>query len=158
MPKTHIINPNTKRMIGIKTKTAIRLAKTGALNDEETELVLNANTVSVAGNQNPEPPEPIVQEPEKQTIQEPSQSPKDFKQMKKKIKKIAQENKDQFEGISQAQADELLKKMLYEKLCVSKSEKTSRTSKKKKVKKKKHVVVQSESEESDESEESSEDW
>ena len=148
--QTHIINPNTKRTIGIKTKTAIRLAKTGLLNEKETELVLNANK-----------PEPETQEP--------AQSPKDFKQesepviiadpkskkkIKKELKEIAQENKEQFVGISQEQADELLKKMLYEKLFVNKPT----TDKKKKKKKKKQVVVQSESEDSEESESSESDW
>ena len=155
--QTHIINPNTKRTIGIKTKTAIRLAKTGLLNEKETELVLNANKTEPA--QSPE-----------DFKQEPAQSPKDFKQesepviiadpkskkkIKKELKEIAQENKDQFVGISQEQADELLKKMLYEKLFVNKP--TSDIKKKKK-KKKKQVVVQSESEDSEESESSESDW
>ena len=158
--QTHIINPNTKRTIGIKTKTAIRLAKTGLLNEKETELVLNANKT-----------EQTIQEPEKQTIQEPAQSPvckPDFKQesepviiqpenssktkkIKKELKEIAQENKEQFVGISQEQSDELLKKMLYEKLFVNKP-----TSDKKKKKKKKRVIVQSSSDDSDSDSES--DW
>ena len=158
--QTHIVNPNTKRTIGIKTKTAIRLAKTGLLNEKETELVLNANKT-----------EQTIQEPEKQTIQEPAQSPvckPDFKQepqpviiqpensskkkkIKKELKEIAQENKEQFVGISQEQSDELLKKMLYEKLFVNKP-----TSDKKKKKKKKRVIVQSSSDDSDSDSES--DW
>ena len=73
------------------------------------------------------------------------------------MKEIAQENKDQFVGISQEQADELLKKMLYEKLFVNKPTSDIKKKKKKK-KKKKQVVVQSESEDSEESESSESDW
>ena len=76
------------------------------------------------------------------------------KKIKKELKEIAQENKEKFVGITQEQSDELLKKMLYEKLFVNKPT----IDKKKKKKKKKHVVVQSESEDSEESESSESDW
>ena len=162
--QTHIINPKTKRMIGVTTKTAIRLAKTGALNEEETKLVLNANKL-----QQSEPSETLHVIEEKQ-VQSPVCKP-DFKQepqpviiqpenssktkkIKKELKEIAQENKEKFVGITQEQSDELLKKMLYEKLFVNKPT----IDKKKKKKKKKHVVVQSESSDSEESDSEESDW
>ena len=159
--QTHIINPKTKRMIGVTTKTAIRLAKTGALNEEETELVLNANkrqqseppetppNVEVKQSQSPVCKPDFKQESEPVIIQ-PENSSK-TKKIKKELKEIAQENKEKFVGITQEQSDELLKKMLYEKLFVNKP-----TIDKKKKKKKKHVVVQSSSDDSDSDSES--DW
>ena len=149
--QTHIVNPKTNRLIKIGSKQAIRLAKEGIITLPETAYVIE----------------------EKQTIQEPAQSPcsrrePDFKQepqpviiqpenssktkkIKKELKEIAQENKEKFVGISQEQSDELLKKMLYEKLFVNKP-----TSDKKKKKKKKRVIVQSSSDDSDSDSES--DW
>lgn len=151
--QTHIINPQTKRMIGVKTKTAVRLAKTGVLEEKETQLVLDAN----------KPELPVVQEDARGTDsqtqpivkEEIQSSKKQTKKIKKEMKEIANENKEKFVGISQHEADELLKKMLYEKLFVSKPPKTE-----KKKKKKKRVVVQSSSSDSSESSESSEseDW
>ena len=153
--QTHIINPNTKRTIGIKTKTAIRLAKTGLLNEKETELVLNANKTEPA--QSPEDfkqePEPVVIQPGMCEANERANHNNHHKtkKIKKELKEIAQENKEKFVGITQEQSDELLKKMLYEKLFVNKP-----TIDKKKKKKKKHVVVQSSSDDSDSDSES--DW
>jgi hypothetical protein len=172
--QSHIINPKTKRMIGVKTKTAIRLAKTGLLNEKETELVLNANKTEPETQEPAQSPcsrrepdfkqesEPVVIQPGTSETSErtnhnkanerANQNPdKSKKKIKKELKEIAQENKEQFVGISQEQSDELLKKMLYEKLFVNKP-----TSDKKKKKKKKRVIVQSSSDDSDSDSES--DW
>ena len=86
--------------------------------------------------------EPVIIQPENSSK---------TKKIKKELKEIAQENKEKFVGITQEQSDELLKKMLYEKLFVNKP-----TSDKKKKKKKKRVIVQSSSDDSDSDSES--DW
>lgn len=138
--QSHIINPNTKRMISVKSKQAIRLAKTGSLSPADQELVLQANKKEEPEVQSP--PEE-VQSPEE--VKEPviiQSEAQNKRKLKKELKNIANENKDKFVGITQEQSDELLKKMLYEKLFLSnpKSFSKKKPLKEKKKKKKSKVV------------------
>lgn len=158
--QTHIRNPKTNRMIKLGSKQAVRLAKEGI-------ITLPEPIVEVKPIQ-----EPVIIQDEKPAIiaDESEAKSVNYGKMKKELKEIAQENKEQFVGISQEQADELLKKMLYEKLFVNKpsrrevstrptgtpnSRSECRGDKKKKKKKKKRVIVQSSSDDSDSE---SEDW
>ena len=58
------------------------------------------------------------------------------KEIKPILQEIVRENKSEFVGLTQKQTDELLKKMLYEKLCLNKQQPKSKK-KEKKIKKKK---------------------
>ena len=61
-----------------------------------------------------------------ETAIEPNVDPEPEPDLKKEIKPILQEivkeNKSEFVGLTQKQTDELLKKMLYEKLCLNKQQ------------------------------------
>jgi hypothetical protein len=125
-----VINPKTKRLILKSSRLYDKLVKEGVI-----EEVIE--------------PTPVVTE---EIIETPNNN---SKKLKKKLKRISfdsiKENKDRLkdsEDLSDKQLDKLLKRMLFEKLCV----KTKKAPKKKPKKKKKIVIVSSSEDESSESE------
>jgi hypothetical protein len=146
MKEGHCYNPATKRICRLDQAKTKKLIKLGVIvlprdlempNEEPEEVIEEKNEV-------------IEEEPE---VIEPK--PDIIKPLKKELKEIIKENKPQFEGITQKMSDDLLKKLLYEKLVLNKpkekEKKKEKPKKKTKFKLKKIVVSESESESESES-------
>jgi hypothetical protein len=136
MSELYILNPKSQRYISKTSRLYIRLVKEGVI----VEPVVEPEAL----------PEPVV------VPQKPPTS------LKKKLAKVAvgviAENSQELAGtrdLDDDQVDQLLKRMLYEKLCLT--EKKSKRKPKPKPKRKKKVVVVSSSEEESESSESESD-
>jgi hypothetical protein len=134
MSELYILNPKSQRYISKTSRLYIRLVKEGVI----VEPVVEPETL----------PEPVV------VPQKPPTS------LKKKLAKVAvgviAENSQELAGtrdLDDDQVDQLLKRMLYEKLCLT--EKKSKRKPKPKPKRKKKVVVVSSSEEESSDEETS---
>ena len=142
----HCYNPATKRICRLDQAKTKKLIKLGVIVLPRDLEMPNESPEEVI---KPEPePEPEIIEPE-----EPAKV--DIKPvLKKEMKTIIKENKSQFEGITQSQSDQLLKKLLYQKLCVDKpkeKEKKKEKPKKKTKFKLRKVISSSESESESES-------
>jgi hypothetical protein len=134
MSEMYILNPKSQRYISRTSRLYIRLVKEGVI----VEPVVEPETL----------PEPVVV---------PQKAPTS---LKKKLAKVAvgviAENSQELAGtrdLDDDQVDQLLKRMLYEKLCLT--EKKSKRKPKPKPKRKKKVVVVSSSEEESSDEETS---
>jgi hypothetical protein len=134
MSELYILNPKSQRYISKTSRLYIRLVKEGVI----VEPVVEPEAL----------PEPVV------VPQKPPTS------LKKKLAKVAvdviAENSQELAGtrdLDDDQVDQLLKRMLYEKLCLT--EKKSKRKPKPKPKRKKKVVVVSSSEEESSDEETS---
>jgi hypothetical protein len=138
MSELYILNPKSQRYISKTSRLYIRLVKEGVIVEPVVEPVVEPEAL----------PEPVV------VPQKPPTS------LKKKLAKVAvgviAENSQELAGtrdLDDDQVDQLLKRMLYEKLCLT--EKKSKRKPKPKPKRKKKVVVVSSSEEESSDEETS---
>jgi hypothetical protein len=147
---SYALNSETNRFVKVGSKTYIRLHKMGKIQNinEQSE---SPPEQSEQPELQPEQPEP-VQKPLKPEPGPPQFDNIDFKAlMAKTLTDVIHDRQKDFVDISQKQTDKLLKKLLYEKLCLEKPKKVK--SKKSKSKKKfKIVEPSSESEDSEESE------
>ncbi len=132
MPEQFALNPKSGRYISKSSRLYFKLVNEGIITVEPTPL-------------------PEVAE----KGQTPCNTPK---ALKKKLKKVGfeviAENKSQLEGthdLNDDELDQLLKRMLYEKLCINEEKTPSKKkkSKPKPKKKKKRIIVPSSSDESD---------
>jgi hypothetical protein len=137
MSEMYILNPKSQRYISKTSRLYIRLVKEGVI----VEPVVEPEAL----------PEPVV------VPQKPPTS------LKKKLAKVAvgviAENSQELAGtrdLDDDQVDQLLKRMLYEKLCLEPAKKKKPKAKPKKRKKKVVVLPSSSDEESESDEESSE--
>ena len=152
MPQTHVLNPQTNRMLKLTSKNCKRLIQLGIIQppepQENTKDSDETKLVSSQLTQEPEPPKPPevpVREANRTSIEKELK-----KEVKTEMKKIINENKNEFKELSQRETDALLKRMLFEKLCVNKP----KPKKIAKPKTKKYKVVQPSSSDESSSEES----
>ena len=145
-------NPSTNRICRLDQAKTRKLIKSG--------VIVLPRDLEMPNERKIETPEVIKPEPEPEPDPEPEPEPEPAKVdikpvLKKEMKTIIKENKSQFEGITQSQSDQLLKKLLYQKLCVDKpKEKEKKKEKPKKTTKfklKKIVVSESDSDSESES-------
>ena len=129
MPQTHVLNPQTNRMLKLTSKNCKRLIQLGIIQPPEIpvrepqENTKDSDGLKVSPSQltpesNPESPKPPeVQEKELKS------------EVKAEMKKIIKENKNEFKELTQKETDQLLKRMLFEKLCVNKPKKEKKIAK-----------------------------
>ena len=146
------LNKQTGRYVKFGSRTYVRGLKAGDIDPEpvkEHTVTFEEPVIEPLG-----PPPSPTSEDNVQIHQFDSVDMKD--KLRSTMMELVEEQKAQFVGLSQKQNEALLRKMLYEKLCVTdkktKSKKT--TSKKKKKSKFKLVEPSSSDEESESSEES----
>jgi len=139
-----VLNPKTNRLVKIGTQNYRRLVREGVIKPME---------------QPPEPkieppPEPI--EPPPSPIETQKFNEDDYHaKMAQTFQQIVKENESKLVDLSQKSCDVLLKKLLYQKLCVEEPKKKPKKVKKpKKAKKKKFKIVQPSSSESESESES----
>lgn len=142
----HCYNPATKRICRLDQAKTKKLIKLGVIVLPRDLEMPNESPEEVI---KPEPePEPEIIEPE-----EPAKV--DIKPvLKKELKTIIKENKNEFKNLTQKESDQLLKRMLYEKLCVDKQKEKEKKKEKPKKKTKfklRKVISSSESESESES-------
>lgn len=144
-----VINPQSNRFVKVGTQKYKRLVREGIIKPIEQVP--------------PQVPTPSP-EPEPLHIETPSpeKTPKfnedDYHtKMRETFQQIVKENEEKLVDLSQKQCDQLLKKLLYQKLCVDKPEEKPKKKTKNKKKKNKFKIVQppsssSESESTEDSE------
>jgi len=142
--KRYALNTRTGRYCEVGSKTYIRAKKGGFIRETEEPK--------------PEPeepePQPELPSPEPKPPADDFNSDKLKSKLEKECSNIVNQHVSKFKGITEKQTDALLKKMLYEKLCLdSKSEKKSKKPKKK-PKKMKFKIKEPSSSESSQSESS----
>lgn len=137
-----VLNPKTNRFVRIGTQKYKRLIREGVLKEPPQSPKEFAPT--------PEPIEPPPSPIETQKFNEDDYHAK----MAETFQKIVKENESKLVDLTQKQTDVLLKKLLYQKLCVDKPEKPKKVKKPKKAKKKKFKIVQPSSSESESESES----
>jgi hypothetical protein len=116
--ETHILNPSTNRFVLVGSSKYKRLVKEGVIK--------------------PHVPQPQTQ-PQPAPSRPPSpESPPSTRSLKKELIKtttdIVRDNRQDFVDLTQKQTDALLKRMLYEKLCIDKPNAKKKTHKKHKKK------------------------
>ncbi len=128
-------NVNTGRIISTNTALYKRLKKLG-------------ETIDIAPAATPAPATPAPATPVTPIAPTPAPAPVLREKVIEVATDIIAENKKSFVGISQQDSDELLRKLLYEKLCITPKPKTAKAppSKPSKKKKKKYIVSSSEEE------------
>lgn len=146
----HCYNPATKRICRLDQAKTKKLIKLG--------VIVLPRDLEMPNERKTETPEVIKEIPEKNEIiaEIPEvvieEKPDIIKPLKKELKEIIKENKPQFEGITQKMSDDLLKKLLYEKLVLNKPKQKEKSKKKKTTKFKLKKIVVSESDSDSESE------
>jgi hypothetical protein len=103
--ETHILNPSTNRFVLVGSPKYKRLVKEGVIKKPEPQ---------------PAPSRPPSPEPAQAR---PSQSRSLKKEVMNVATNIVRDNRQDFVDLTQKQTDALLKRMLYEKLCVDKPSK-----------------------------------
>jgi len=137
----YCFNPSSNRICRLDTAKTKKLIKSG--------IVVIPRDLQMPNERIPETPEPVQEpEPPKPEVQE-----KELKsEVKAEMKSIINENKNEFKELSQRETDALLKRMLFEKLCVKKKKKKKKAKPKPKKKKYKLRKIESSSESESESE------
>ena len=159
--QNYALNLDTGRLIRKGTRSYIRQKKLGRIKDIDSTIdpePVKEHTVTfeepVIEPLGPPPsPESITRQDNVQIQQFDSVDMKD--KLRSTMMELVEEQKAQFVGLSQKQNEALLRKMLYEKLCVTdKKTKSKKTQPKKKKKSKFKLVEPSSSDEESESSES----
>lgn len=160
----YAVNLDTGRLIRKGTRSYIRQKKLGRIKDIDSTIDPEPVKEHTVTFEEPviEPLEAPPPSPESITRQDNVQIQQfDNTDMKDKLRstmmELVEEQKAQFVGLSQKQNEALLRKMLYEKLCVTdKKTKSKKTTSKKKKKSKFKLVEPSSSDEDSSSESESE--
>ena len=135
----HCYNPQSKRICRLDTAKTKKLIKSG--------IIVLPRDLEMPNERIPETPEIETPIPEPDTPKPPEVQEKELKsEVKAEMKSIIKENKNEFKELTQKETDQLLKRMLFEKLCVNK--KKEKKIAKPKTKKKYKVVQPSSSDES----------
>lgn len=131
MKEGHVYNPSTKRICRLDQAKTKKLIKLGVIvlprdlempNEEPEEVIEEKNEVIE------EIPEVIEEQNIKPVLQ-------------KELKSIIKENKNEFKNLTQKESDELLKRMLYQKLVLNVPKKQKEKKKKTTKFKLKKIVV-----------------
>jgi hypothetical protein len=141
MNSKKILNPATNRFVNYGSQKYYRLVNEGVIKPVDEKAEANAEaTLTII----PEvKPEPIVAPPVKQLLAE-------------ELTTIVKENKKEFQKeLTQKETDALLRRLLYEKLCISKKGKSKKKEKPKKKKKKYKIKTPPPSSESESESDSS---
>ena len=142
----HCYNPQSKRICRLDTAKTKKLIKSG--------IIVLPRDLQMPNERIPETPEPETPIPEPDTPKPPEVQEKELKsEVKAEMKKIIKENEPQFKELTQKETDQLLRVMLFEKLCVNKPKKEKIAKPKTK---KKYKVVQPPSSSDESSSEESE--
>ena len=105
----YAINNKTGRFVKKGSRTHSKMLKLGEISDNLQEKV----------EEKVQKVEKVEEIPEE--IPEIKYNDNDFKEnLKNTMKQIIKENNKEFKGLSQKQTDQILKKLLYEKLCIDK--------------------------------------
>ncbi len=148
------LNKQTGRYVKFGSRTYVRGLKAGDIDPEPVKEPTVTFDEPVIEPLEAPPPSP-TREDNVQVQQFDNADMKD--KLRSTMMELVEEQKAQFVGLSQKQNEALLRKMLYEKLCVTdKKTKSKKTQPKKKKKSKFKLVEPSSSEEESESSEESE--
>ena len=136
-----VLNPQTNRFVRIGTQKYKRLVREGIITPIDQAPTPEPTPEQIS---EPTPVTPPVE------IVAPDFDNNDFKKlMAEQFTQVVRENESKLVDLSQKSCDQLLKKLLYQKLCVDKPEKKAKKSKKNKKKKFKIVEPSSSSSESE---------
>jgi hypothetical protein len=152
--KKYAMNTQTGRYCTVGSKTYIRAKKGGFIKEAEpTPQQTKPPTPQKTKPPTPQP-EPPTPHPEPPTPEPELDNNKFKSKLAEECSEIVNKHKEQFKGISQKQTDTLLRRMLYEKLCLS--DKKDKQAKSKKAKSKKAKFKLKEPSSSDQSSSESE--